>query len=224
MIGAAGGLAWRNTVTGSSWASSLSVPPSSPDPSPRVTAMSLGSRPGGLEGDCWRGGSRRVSRQATGLGWKVLARTRVRKASLFWRPFAVSVLNIFAPNSTYKVAYTIKCLIQCSCLSLVVTPALIFLGMAITGVVHGRLKAEPGRPWTTFRDQPVKFVPVVPRYLVIRSLFALASVLVAPGQVARSVSSSQTRSHFRRATRAIPRSVDRSFGLPLFMSAHPWQA
>jgi hypothetical protein len=72
-------------------------------------------------------------------------------------------------------------LLQGLILSLAVTPALILFGMAVSSLAHGRLKAEPNRPWIVFRDQPVKCVAVVSWYLVIASLFAMASVCVASG-------------------------------------------
>lgn len=64
-------------------------------------------------------------------------------------------------------------------LSSAVTPALIFLGMAVGSLVHGRLKVEPSRPWTVFRERPVAFLAIVTTYLVIASLFAVAFVSVA---------------------------------------------
>ncbi len=56
-----------------------------------------------------------------------------------------------------------------------VTPTLLFFGMAMTGLIHGRLKVEPNSPWIVFRDHPAKFVAVVVSYLVLGSLCGTAS-------------------------------------------------
>jgi hypothetical protein len=64
-------------------------------------------------------------------------------------------------------------------LSMVVTPALLFFAMAVSGVVHGRLKREPNEPWIVFREQPVKFMAIITAYLTFAFLFTVASVRVA---------------------------------------------
>jgi hypothetical protein len=71
-------------------------------------------------------------------------------------------------------------LVQVVLLSAYLTGALIFTGMAVTGIVRGSLNVEPNQPWVIFRDHPVKFASIVLLEIGFAALFIVALVRVAP--------------------------------------------
>jgi hypothetical protein len=74
-------------------------------------------------------------------------------------------------------------LLQVVLLSAHLTGALIFTGMAVTGVVRGRLKVEPNQPSIIFRDQPAKFASIVLLEIGFAALFIAVLVRLAPASL-----------------------------------------
>ena len=59
-----------------------------------------------------------------------------------------------------------------------VAMTLLFSFAAVAALVHGRLKSEPGQPWVTSRERPLRFVVMVVLNLGAAVLFAIASLKV----------------------------------------------